>query len=291
MSGLAESYLAALRQPVEKTAALPVSELDAVLGRLYDLGREDRPGISIEGRRFAAHLALCGAPVDDSIDAPRAADLYLACAALEADPAAISALERQCWPVVLRYLRPLRRSKAIVDDLRQELWDSLLVTRPGTPAKLVTYSGRGPLAHFVGITAQRLALMQFRRDDARARVADRAAREMSGMAADAELVFVKSRYRGAFREALSGALEVLDDRSRLILRMHLVDGLTFDRIARAYNVSQSTISRWMADVRSSVVNEARARLGERLGVSETDFDSLWKLVASQLDLSVSRLLH
>jgi len=287
MSGLAESYLAASRQP----NGIPAVQLETMLERAYALGRETWPEIALEGPRFAAHLALCGAPLDDSIDAQRAADLYLACAALEADAAAISALERRCWPVVLRYLRPFRRSKAVVEDVRQELWDSLLITRPGTPPKLVTYSGRGPLAHFVGITAQRLALMQMRRDDARARVADRVAREMSVLTADAELAFIKSNYRGAVREALSGALEVLDDRSRLILRMHLVDGLSFDRIARSYNVSQSTISRWMANARSSIVSGARTRLGERLGVSERDFESLWKLVASQLDISVSRLLH
>ena len=140
MSGLAESYLAAVRQQTGKGDEVSAVELETVLARVYALGRGQWDDVALDASRFAAHLALCRAPVDDSIDAPRAADLYLACAALQADPAAISALERRCWPVVQRYLSPFRRSEAVVEDVRQELWDSLLISKPGTPPKLFMYS-------------------------------------------------------------------------------------------------------------------------------------------------------
>ena len=286
---LAHCYLAAVPPTLE--TVLSGTELDEALARVFALGRSKWKTISLDGSRFAAHLARCGASLDESIDAERAPDLYLACAALAADPDAVVVFQRHCWPVVLRYLVSFQASKPALEDLHQELWEVLLLGKPNADPKLLSYSGRGPLAHFVGITAHRLALMQLRREDARARVTDRAAREVSVIGADVELAFMKSSYRDAFQDALSAALQILDDRSRLVLRMHIVDGLSFGRIARVYNVSQSTVSRWMANLRGSIVRDTCTRLAEHLGLSETDFKSLWNLVVSQLDINVSLVLR
>jgi RNA polymerase sigma-70 factor (ECF subfamily) len=290
MPELANSYLAVVPQVAPRSAAFSETDLEAILTRLYTLGRAGHPDVELDRARFGAHLARCKASLDEDLDAGRAADLYLACAALGADPRAIIVLQCECWPVALRYLRSFEALKGTIEDLRQDLWDALLVGKPATEPKLRAYSGRGPIAHFAGIAAQRLALMRIRSDDARARVADRAAREMNVLAGDAELTFLKSRYRDAFRDALCAALALLDDRSRLILRLYLVDGLSFDRIARLYNVSQPTISRWMAKIRISVVTATRARLGECLRIPDSEFESLWNLVASQLDISIAGVL-
>jgi len=86
------------------------------------------------------------------------------------------------------------------------------------------------------------------------------------------------------------ALRVLDDRERMIFRLYVVDGLSVERIAKVYGVSQSTVSRWVAKARDGVTAEARRLLRERLLLSEAEFESVAGLMISQLDLSVSRIL-
>src|SRR5262249_18294495 len=121
-----------------------------------------------------------------------AGDLYLACGAIAGLPAAVEKLRRDCWPVVVRYLRPLSTSRVFMEELAQDLWEALLVGRAGTPPKLAAYSGRGPLGGFVGITARRMALNALRSRRAEARATLRGAAKSEPFAArDAELAIIK----------------------------------------------------------------------------------------------------
>ena len=83
----------------------------------------------------------------------------------------------------------------------------------------------------------------------------------------------------------------LDDRERMVYRLHIIEGLTVERIAKTYGVSHSTISRWMASARASIVAEAQRLLRDEIRASEDDYESMSRLLVSQLDLSVSRLLR
>lgn len=87
-------------------------------------------------------------------------------------------------------------------------------------------------------------------------------------------------------EALAGA----GARDRLILHLHLCGRVTVESIGKMYGVSQSTASRWLADARGAVSEEVTRRLRERLGLGPSELRSLAGLVASQLELSMSRLL-
>jgi len=289
MSGLAESYRAALPGP-RQSAAPDDEALEGMLAALYARGRRAHPALSLAATTFAAHLAGCGACVTDDPGEDEVADLFLAAAALDGDAPAVDELRRRCWPAALRYLRRFDARAAELDDLAQELWNALLIVRDGGAPKLASYSGRGPLPAFVGIAAQRIAMNRLRHEETEARVTERAAAEMRALAGDAELVFIKQRYRDCFQAALGDALRALDDRTRVVLRMHLVDGLSVERIGKAYGVSQSTVSRWLAKGRDSVARETRRLLAEQTRMSESEFDSLWPLVASQLDLSMSHVL-
>lgn len=239
---------------------------------------------------FAAHVGRCRASTDAAASAANAADLFLAAAALAGDQAAAEELTRTCWPVAKKYLRRLGLSAAELDDVGQELWKALLMGGEGGEPKLAIYSGRGPLSGFVGITAQRIAMLRLRRDDAGSRAAVRAAAEVEAFAADAELALMKDIYRESFQEVISDVLSSLDDRARMVLRMYIVDGVSIERIAQTYQVGHSTVSRWLEKTRREVADQTRGRLVERLRLSGDEFDSLWRLVVSQLDVSVSRLL-
>jgi RNA polymerase sigma-70 factor (ECF subfamily) len=265
--------------------------LEATLSAICARGRVAHPDISISDEVFAAHLARCGAPVTAGVEAVFAEDLYAACACLHGDASVVAHLRATHRVVLAGYLRRIDGSKPFVDEVEQRLWDSVLVGTLEAPPKLATYSGQGPLAGWLGIAAQRIALMMRRHEGAEERAADGAAVEARLASSDPELAFIKGHMREGFQQAISKALGTLDDRERMIYRLHLIDGLTVDRIAKMYSVSQSTVSRWLAGARASVVAEAQRILREDMHISAGDFESVAGLMVSQLDLSVSRLLR
>lgn len=76
----------------------------------------------------------------------------------------------------------------------------------------------------------------------------------------------------------------------MIYRLHVVDGLSLDRIGKIYGVAQSTVSRWMSSARDRIVAEAKRVLRDEMHIAPEEYESMARLLASQLDLSVSRLL-
>lgn len=284
MLGLSEAY----------RAARPNSEgggdrgLEATLAALCARGRAAHPDLEVDDVQFARHLAGCRAPVASGPDAIRADDLLLACAALGGNETAIKQLQRMCRRALARHLGAVK-AKVDVEDVEQRTWNILLVDDGGRQPDLATYSGRGAIARFVGITAQRIAFADIRRGAVQERTATAAA-EIATSLGDPELLIIKSQYRGEFEQAIREGLQALGDRERMIYRMHIVEGLTVDRIAKAFRVSQSTVSRWLAAARERTLSEARRLLRERLLLPEGEFESVVRLMISQLDLSVSSLL-
>ena len=266
-------------------------DLERVLATLAARGRAAHPELSLDAAVFAAHLGACGASLAGSEAAVHAEDLYLACAALRGDEVAVAKLRRIHRPVVAGYLRSLDPTPAFIDEVEQRVWDGALVGGAGATGKLATYSGQGALAGWVGISGQRIALMMRRHEQAEDRAVERVAADADLLAHDPELAFIKGKLRTAFQQAISSALDTLDDRERMIYRMHLIDGLTVESIGRVYGVTHSTVSRWIGKARDTVLAEARRLLRDEMQLSPEEFDSVAGLVVSQLDLSVSRILR
>ncbi|HET6149747.1 MAG TPA: hypothetical protein VFH68_19570 [Polyangia bacterium] len=173
MGRLAAAFLAARERrdnvPVDQSGGdLPSGQvsrppetatLEAVLAGLLARGAAAHLELSLEGTLFASHLGRCGAPIDTASPASiHAEDLFLAAAALFGDAAAVSKLRRAHRPVLASYLRPIDGSPAFFVEVEQRLWDAMLVGAAGGP-KLASYSGQSALAGWVGIAAQRIALV------------------------------------------------------------------------------------------------------------------------------------
>jgi RNA polymerase sigma-70 factor, ECF subfamily len=285
MSRLTEAYRAARAD----YTGINSQQLEPALETLVERGRAAHPELTLAPERFAGHLGRCRAVVGDP-SAAHAEDLYLACAAIDGDEIAIKKLQRKSRPALAKYLRSIDAATAFLAEVEQQVWEALLVGRDGGDAKLGGYSGKGPLTGFVGIAAQRVALTGLRRQSIEARAEAEAAAVAVPALSDPELAFVKGKYGQDFHAAIRDALAILAPRERLIYRMHLVDGLAVDRIAAAYSVSQSTVSRWMAKARAAVMSEVRRLLRERLKLSDSNLESILGLMLSQLDISASQVL-
>jgi RNA polymerase sigma-70 factor (ECF subfamily) len=258
------------------------SELAALCAR----GRAGHPELALNDESFASHLARCGA--DLSAPDLHVEDLFLACACLQRVPRAVERLQERCRPLLERSVRRFGTGQCFVDDVEQRLWDGLLVDSTSGP-RLATYAGAGALERWIGISAQRIALMVIRHEAAEGRAIEVAARSRF-LPQDPELEAIKDRYRGALQRAVDAAIDAMDAHEKMLYRMHLVEGLTLDQIAKAYGVHHTTILRRLRAASARVLEETKRLLKQDLQLCGDEFDSLVRLLVSQLDLDISRVL-
>lgn len=244
--------------------------------------RAQHPEVRVDEVGFAAHAERCrarGAQVE------HAEGLWLAWAAARGDGAAVRAIERMIVTEAEAAARRLDRTAGFVDELRQALRVRLLVADGGR-VRLDDYGGRGPLAAWIGVAALRVAL-NLRR--AAAPTAELLPELVSGEA-DPALRHLQNLYRAELREALTAALAALPQRSRALLRLCFVDGVKLVELGRLYGVHETTAGRWVQQATAAVADDARRRLIDRLALSPSDADSVVRLVHSNLDLSIARVL-
>ena len=98
------------------------------------------------------------------------------------------------------------------------------------------------------------------------------------------------RLRTARCRAFATACLELDANDRALLRLHYVEGVTTASLANMYGISRSTLIRRLATARESLVNRVKAALQLDTGITEQDFDSVLRLVKSQIDLRLSMVL-
>jgi len=219
-------------------------------------------------------------------------DLYLAFACALGVTPAIEAFTRDFLGEVDAHVARFDGSSAFKDEVRQVLATRLLVAEPGATPTIADYAGRAPLSAWLRVAAIRAALNLLRgttNDDAE-RAAEREVTELAD-AADLELDVIRARYRPIFEAAITRALAALPVRDRTILRLRLVEGVEVDRIATMYGVHRTTVTRWLADSRTTLFNDIRRILIDELGATDTEFDSLVGLVRSHLHVSLVRLLR
>jgi RNA polymerase sigma-70 factor (ECF subfamily) len=263
----------------------------AALERLAESGRAAHPTLAVEGARFLEHLAgvTRGVPAD-ALDRIRAGDLYLAFACARRVPGALEAFEVACGTALEATLR-VPVAARFGEDARQLLYEHLFVGggADGAP-RILAYAGRGPLTAWVAVSARRAAL-SLRRRETVARAGHAAAgRERIEAGIHPELAYLKRKYRVAFADAFGDAFGGLTDRERTLLRLHLQQRLRLDQIAPMFHVDTSTVSRWLAAARARILAQTRALVVERLRIRAADFASMARLLRSQIDVSLVRLL-
>ena len=239
------------------------------------------PEIAIDEPAFRALLVERG----DTDVPPFAVELVLARACLAGDAAATQCFHRDMFGRVEIVLARLGISAADADDIKQDIRTKLLV---GPDAKLVQYRGTGPLAQWVAAVAGREALGQMRK---RKPIEELADDDVLDSTDDPQLVALKNQHRAEFKQAFQAAVAELPARDRAVLRAMIVDDRSVAEIAAVYGIHRATASRWVVEIRHALLRGTRARLRERLSLDEPSLDSAIRLIDSNLDLSLYRLLN
>lgn len=237
-------------------------------------------------------MAHVRAAIAAGASATHAADLALAFCVGRGDPVAVKRFEAHVGNDLVAAVRAIDRDPAFVDEIAQRTRVRLVVgDGEGKPPRISTYRGAGPLRAWVAIAAQRLALNAKRDAKPAALSSDDVLADVVDREPDPELRHLKTLYRAEFREALLAALAGLADRLRAVLRLRFVEGLELAQIGRLYRVHESTASRWITGALEDIARATREHLVARLAISGDTADSVVRMVQSQLDLSIGRLLR
>ena len=296
MEALSATFLRELAEtkPGEPPAGVePDLSLDADLAAACARGHAAFNRLALDDQAFVKRLArttkMSGGDAR-AISALAIEDLFLACACLAGIEGAATAFNARHGATIRGTIARIVRG-ADNGEVEQQLVAGLLVGTVATPAKIGSYAGKAPLDRWLGVAAQRAALMWLRENRTEARARDGAAAEPPANGhANPEMAFVKDRYRGDFEQALKESLARLPERERTLLRLHIVNGVSVEKIGQMFAVSQPTASRWLAAARQTLLDDIKATLGNRLGASSQELASLAGMVASRLDLSLSTLL-
>ena len=265
--------------------------LDDDLRRLWTDAQRQWPGIQLGAACFGETL---GQRLRD--DAPlsslRTGDLYLVAALLEGVPEALDAFERRFGAEIDRGLRRLDPEN--FDDLRQLVRQRLIVGDGERAPKLTSYGGRGELLRWLRVTVVRMRADVARRrirqpDESSDALGSRLSRAISPTA-DPEYRYLKEHYGVKLREAFEGAIEQVTPKQRNLLRQHLLGGMSATQLAGLYNVDRSTTKRWLSRAREELWGHTRRRVMQQLQISRDEFESIVRLVQSELHLSIPRLL-
>jgi RNA polymerase sigma-70 factor (ECF subfamily) len=251
------------------------------------------PMIELSDDAFLAHVARalgCATDPSSALGELRAADLFVACASVRGDEHAISAIESKYFSGVRASLSRRGATPASIDDVQQQLRELLFCAGPDTRPKIADYAGTGELGSWLRVCAQRIATRLARAGRRESSADDEPLSEASAMS-DPELDILKRRYRDDFKEAFGNALADLSVRERNVLRLHHVDGVTMENIAKAHRVHRITVVRWIEGARTRLARSVRHRLEERLGANRAEIDSIMRLLRSQLDISIRAALQ
>jgi RNA polymerase sigma-70 factor (ECF subfamily) len=263
---------------------MSAEELTSEERALFELARGTWPGIELDGSAFAAYVRERAAPT------LHAADLYLACACARGDKTALAAFDRDHLARVGDFVKRVDPSAAFADEVRQVLRHKLFVRDGESRAKIADYTGRGPLGGWLRIAAIRVARDLQRGQGRRAHHERGSDGDVRPPSPDPELQLVKGRYAGEFRTAFQTTLESLSAKERSVLSLYFLEGMTTSAIGALYRVEGATVRHWIKQMRAKILEETRRLLSARLELTG-DLDSILKLVESQLDLSISRLLR
>lgn len=249
------------------------------------------PTLQLSMPEFAARIAEV-LPTQDPLAALRAlaaGDLYLATACARGEDHAVSLCDTHFFPALTA---PLARFRATLpmEEALQAVRFRLFVPANDRAPKIAEYAGRGALAAWLRVVAVRTAISIVRGTVREIPVDDEFLGAHVGETEDPELAILKRRYREDFQTAVSEAMAELTSRDRTILRLQYLDKVSIDGLASLYSVHRATAARWVATIRESLRDRTRERLANKLAASEGDAASIMRLVQSQLDLSIRKLL-
>ncbi len=253
----------------------------------------DELGFGYGQEEFAAVVAAkltAGVLLPESLAGLHVRDLYIAAACASGDSEALRYMEENIFSKLPPALVRAGNGAEDVDDILQTLREKLFVGTREADAKIRSYNGQGKLFSWARIAAIRILQNRARGSHREVAVDSDELWERLLPPGDAQLEYLKERYRGSFRTALAAAVGALDDRERVLLRQHIVEGVPSTQLGALYQVHRATVSRWIVAAQEALLTATRAHLMKDLQVSTEELESVLRLIQSQFETGIGDLL-
>jgi RNA polymerase sigma-70 factor (ECF subfamily) len=266
--------------------------MDTLWRTAFERGGQGWPSVELRYEDFYERLKALGYGEDalpEHVDA-----VYVCAASARGEDAACRAIEERHFPGLRAAIARVDGRKDFLDEVLQLLRVHLF---SGPTPKISSYTGRGPLSRWLKTAALRIAFRQKKASALHlASMPDSpdpaAAPTVVSRRDEANDRPFQNAYAHAFEGALREAFRGLHGRERAVLRLHFAEGMNIDEIGRVYAVHRTTVARWIATSRDGLARTVRGRLEAQFGqLTQDEFDSLFRLVYEQLDLSVTALLR
>jgi RNA polymerase sigma-70 factor (ECF subfamily) len=264
-----------------------VSLEPAHLAEIITRGRHSWPTVPVPRRleEFVHRCLPADVRTEEWLARAPLADMYLASACAEGAPVALAEFERAFVSQVPQYIARLKPTPELLDEVKQRLRERLFVGAADGRAKIREYSARGPLGGWVRVIAMRLALDLL---DARASASPEKLEPASRSTSEMEAEYVKRRYGAALQNALTQAIAEIAPEQRHVLRLHFAEGVTLDRMGEILGKHRVTVCRQIAAARRAIIEATRRIMLADMAMPASEFDSLIRVVRSQLEIHLSR---
>ncbi len=300
------AWVAAFCDGLGPERSQPFDQLAPYVTAAWRRARDAHPAIGVTAAElfvFSGERIRDGEPGPE-LERRHIADLFLACGCARGDAAALAILEHQTLRVVERGLTGFKQSLSsdARGELVQVLRERMLVASAGPPGPgwrdasgswrpgIAAYDGRAPLAIWLRVCAARLGIRQLGRDR---RVADLEERQLEQLAPgvpNPELTYLRRLYGDQFQAAFREAVASLAPRERNLLRHSVIDELGIDQIAAIYHVHRATAARQLNQARATLVAATRDRMRLALRVSETELESILRVIMSMAEVTLRQIL-
>jgi RNA polymerase sigma-70 factor (ECF subfamily) len=262
-----------------------VSERES-LGEAWELARKEFPELAVPLEIYESIAAKLPPEYPSHL---RPGDLYLLCGCQLADPFALREFKRIFLDQVRRALRDFAMDEAMAEDIEQVVWTKFMVGEAGELLPIFRYAGKGKLKSFLRVAAVRTAMTWFRQQN-KLLPLQTDDRTESSAATDLPLLLAKARHREQFRRAFRAAMAKLEPTQRQLLRRHYVDGISSDDLATELNVHRATVHRWLIAAREALYSHTKTEMLAEEAMSPAEFQSVARLLAGSLEVSLNRLL-
>ncbi len=290
---MAPSLAHALLENIDEAHADASPDLEATVARLVEDAKAAWPAVHVDPLRFLRYVSERlprGEDCSSAVASLHFAGLYLACACADGSPAGLAAFDvlfAGCEPALAR----LGHEPGFADEVKQQVRTKLFVKEPNSAPKITEYSGRGDLRRFVRVIVMREAISQRRsRKRAVAREDEQGRQPESWLSADPELLHLRKEYEAEFQRVFGEAVRALTSQDRNLLRYHYLDGLNIDHIGAIYGIHRVSAARRLTKVREQLVQKTRQLLAERLRLHTGELESVLRLIESDVDISLRRVL-
>jgi RNA polymerase sigma-70 factor, ECF subfamily len=271
-----------------RVAWADVAGLEQALVVLVQKARAVYPGLAVDDATFVGHLGdRIGEAGPTGLGEVNVPDLLLARACSRGEHAAILIFEDRCMRRAEGAIGRKGVSRDVVEEAKQNVRERMLVG-DGAP-RILDYNGKGELKHWLRVAVVREAIYLSKKADKDVGITYELF-TVADSTDSPEVKYFKAKYRAEYKAAFEAAIAQLGSRERSLLRQQYVLGMTVDQIGTIYQVHRATAARWVQTAREDLLAKARFELAQRTGLSRAELENIVRLIESQLNVSLNRLL-